>query len=405
MSGAFVLALAAAAIRLVAAAQPSPLPAPARSAQQAQPAQPARPAQPTLCEALEALRARHDVPALAAARLAEAAIAESAAVGVRRVGGHERVSVTDRFHLGSCGKPMTATLAARLEQRGLLRHESTVADLLPELKETMAAGWKDVTVRHLLDHRSGLPAHTTTGHDATRDLDPSEPPRSLRARFAAALVALPLAAAPGAVRAYSNAGYWLVGALVERAADLPFEGLLRRELLEPIGMVHAGFGPPARDARDPQPWGHSFLLKFRIADDPRAPASAHPPWYAPAGDLRASIEEWARFAALHLGAPPPTDAVVPWPGAEALAALHLPAPGAASACGFSVTTRPWASGPVLAHHGSSKGWHCLLALSPADRSGFLVACNQGGDPAQRACEETIELLVGRTLPPASRDRK
>ncbi len=378
--------------------------APAVAAAQ-EPATPAPPPLPALAEVLEAVRARHDVPALVAARLADAAIAETAAVGVRRIGGDARVTVADRFHLGSCGKAMTATLVARLVQRKLLRHESTLAELFPELTATMAAGWREVTVRQLLDHRSGLPEHTRSGNDATRDLDPAEPPRTQRARFVAALTAEPLAAAPGSARAYSNAGYFLLGAIVERVADLPFEQLLRRELLAPLALEGAGFGPPAGADRVAQPWGHSFLLQLRTPDDPRATLTAQPAWYAPAGDLHASVEEWARFAALHLGAAPPADATHAWFSRDELAALHRPAPGAADACGFAVTTRPWASGPVLAHHGSSKGWHCLLALSPADRSGFLVACNQGGPAAQQACEETVERLAQRRGAPKNPGRE
>lgn len=189
--------------------------------------QPTPPTAPQLVESgaselhttLEQIRARFDVPALAAARIEGDRIVAIAAVGVRRSGSEERVATDDCWHLGSCGKALTATLLALLIEEGRLRWDSTLA----------------------------------------------EPP----------------AFEPGSKRVYANTNYLLLGAIAERVADRPFEELLRTKLFTPLGMTSAGFGPPGRDGAT-APWGHGRLLGFRIAHAPDDDTHAHPAYYAPA---------------------------------------------------------------------------------------------------------------------------
>ena len=89
---------------------------------------------------IEAIRTKHDLPALSVAIFKEGTL-RKAGVGVRKQGDSTLVLPKDAFHIGSCTKPMTATLAGMLIDDGKLRWDSTIAEVLPDLKGKMHGNW------------------------------------------------------------------------------------------------------------------------------------------------------------------------------------------------------------------------------------------------------------------------
>src|SRR5688572_1584762 len=118
----------------------------------------------TLSEKLEALRKEHDVPALGAALLRDGEVVELAVTGVTRAGGDAAVSPDDAWHIGSCTKSMTATLAARLVEQGKISWDTTIAEGLPDLAAEMHEGVRSVTLRQLLGHRGGIVGHEANSY-------------------------------------------------------------------------------------------------------------------------------------------------------------------------------------------------------------------------------------------------
>src|SRR5580693_6771671 len=108
-------------------------------------------------ETIEAIRKKHDLPALAVVVVKDGRICDRAAVGVRKHGDPTPITTNDLFHIGSCTKSMTATLAAMLIDQGKLRWDTTIADVFPDLKATMDPQYDNVTVEQLLTHRGGVP--------------------------------------------------------------------------------------------------------------------------------------------------------------------------------------------------------------------------------------------------------
>src|SRR5437667_11507046 len=82
---------------------------------------------------LENIREKHNLPALAAAVVVDGKIVVTNAVGFRKNGGTEKVTVDNKFHLGSVTKSMTATVAAMLVDRGTLSWTTTIGEAFPEL--------------------------------------------------------------------------------------------------------------------------------------------------------------------------------------------------------------------------------------------------------------------------------
>ncbi len=98
-------------------------------------------------------------PGMVAGLIRRGELAGIAADGVRRVGFPDRVEVTDRFHLGSNTKAMTATWVGMAIDAGKLGWDSTLAGVFPDLASRIHPDYRRVTVDQLLSHRAGLPAN------------------------------------------------------------------------------------------------------------------------------------------------------------------------------------------------------------------------------------------------------
>ena len=108
---------------------------------------------------IEAIRKKHDVPALAMVVLKDGQIRDRAATGVRKLGDTTLVTTNDLWHIGSCTKSMTATLAARLVDEEKLTWTTTIAEVFPELKGKMNPQYETVTIEQLVMHRGGVPGN------------------------------------------------------------------------------------------------------------------------------------------------------------------------------------------------------------------------------------------------------
>jgi CubicO group peptidase (beta-lactamase class C family) len=139
----------------------------------------------------------------------------------------------------STSKGVVATAAHRLADRGELDLDAPVADYWPEFK---AAGKEDVRVTNLLDHSAGM--HRVRGVIADVDmlLDWD--------RTIEALAAAPTAYRPGTRHGYHALTYgFLVGEVLRRVTGLTVDGVVQREIVEPLGLDGMSIGVKG-DARD-----------------------------------------------------------------------------------------------------------------------------------------------------------
>lgn len=340
---------------------------------------------------LVALLEKHHLPALGGAVVTAEGAQAFAAIG-RRSSQVPVVALSDDvWHLGSCTKAMTATLAARLVERGVLAWDTGVDEVFAELPGGVHAGWKGATLERLLAHRGGAPADV--GPQLWSELVAATgSPREQRLRLVAALLAAPPAQVPGAEFVYSNAGYALAGALLEARADEVWENLMRREVFVPLEMTSAGFGSPGTAGKLDQPLGHHAPADGKPARPQSAgPRADNPAAIAPAGAVHATLADWGRFVAAHLaGARGATDYL----GEASWTKLHRPLEGQEYALGWIETRRDWAGGTAWTHSGSNTLWHATAWLAPERGFAVLVVTNQGGDEAARATDDAAAALIG-----------
>ncbi len=339
---------------------------------------------------LKPIRAKYDLPALTGGIVYGGRMVASGAVGVRSAKSDEKVTKADRWHLGSCTKAMTATLIARLVEKGEMSWDTTIGHSFPDLKEEIRPEWLGVTVEQLLSHRSGLP------EDRKPDLrifpllrTVQGPMREQRLYLVKLVLKLKPDAPPGTRMQYANYGYAIAGAMAEKACGKSWEELMEAYLFKPLGMKSAGFGAPGDHKEITQPRGH-------MRGDPVEPGpfADNPAVIGPAGTLHCTLEDWGKFIALHIaGARGESDFLDP----ETFKKLHAPPPGGNYALGWVVTEREWAGGRTLTHSGSNGMWFAVVWLSPKKNFAVLAATNTGGAAAAKACDEVAGALIRHFL--------
>ncbi len=142
-----------------------------------------------------------------------------------------------RFRLGSLTKQFTAASILLLQERGKLRLDTPIKTYLPDAP----AAWDKVTVFHLLTHSAGVPNFTGfENYEKTKPLPVTLP--ELIARFSDK----PLDFEPGTQFKYSNSGYVLLTAIVEKAGGQSYASFVAENLFKPLGMADSGYDDHAR---------------------------------------------------------------------------------------------------------------------------------------------------------------
>jgi D-alanyl-D-alanine carboxypeptidase len=279
------------------------------------------------------------------------------------VAGAARLS--DRFHLGSNTKAMTATLAAIAVERGLLDWTTPAAAVLD------VDGSPEVTLERLLAHAAGIRPLTD---DAELLGLPAE-----RARVARLLVAEDALFTPGTDTAYSNGGYAVVATMLEAVTGAAWEGLLHAWLAGPLS-IELGVGWPAGLAGHYERDGE--LVPHERADGYRVHAAI-----APAGDVSATIGAYGRFVQLHLRGLRRRPELI---ASESFERLHAPLRGV-FALGWGV--QQWEGSMTSVHAGSAGTFFAVVAIQPERDLAVAVVTNAGGQLAATAATELARELI------------
>jgi CubicO group peptidase (beta-lactamase class C family) len=341
-----------------------------------------------MTKAIEAIRKKHELPALAVVVVKDGKICDRVAVGVRKWGDPTPVTTNDLFHIGSCTKSMTATLAAMLIDDGKLHWGTTIGEVFPELKGKMDERYEPVTVEQLLTHRGGLPAAPPAAA-WQRAWKEQGTPVEQRHELIAAVLREPPEATPGTKMIYSNQGYTIVGGMMEKITGIPWETLITERLFKPLHMESAGFGPPGTIGATDQPWGHT--RKFIVMTVPSQ--TDNPPAIGPAGRVHCSLDDLARFTIFQMQRGQSNGLLKP----ETLLRLHTPPAGGDYACGWVVLKHGWAGGNALTHDGSNTMWYVVMWLAPEKDFSVVVGTNIGGDDARKACDEVADMMIQNWL--------
>jgi len=333
---------------------------------------------------LESIRVKGDLPAVFGAVIINGEIYATAAVGARKIGTDNWVTVDDKFNFGSCGKAFSATLVGILVEEGLLEWHTTLKDVFPDI--IMLPEYEPITLVQLLSHRAGLPKNFIA------DLAEDRPatPKGGRLQYVEQIVKTKLNNPPGQVMHYSKTGYVIAGAMIEKITDRTFEDLMSEKLYKPLKIKDAGWVAPAELEPDTQPWGHvvkSWSYKPVRKD--------HNLWLDPAGGNCMTSRDWAKFILQNMYVDPTNRQTIISPKTKKR--LHTPPDTVPwkyddqyfkiweKLIGWPLTSANYALGwydlktkegeTVLHHGGATKSFIADVYLSPIYGNGVLLATN------------------------------
>jgi CubicO group peptidase (beta-lactamase class C family) len=296
-----------------------------------------------------------------------------------------------RFRIASISKQFTAAAVLQLQDRGVLSVEDPVCRWITPCPEA----WRGVTLHHLLSHTSGVPDLMDRPDWSKRRWAATTP-----TELTAAAALLPLEFAPGERAGYSNAGYNLLGAVVERATGRPFHQHLRAALLDPLGLKNTGYD----DGRTPLVVGYAAG-----ADGPVAQRASNAGVVFAAGGLFSSLDDlgaWTR--ALHGGR-----VLSPRSYAQMIAATEperyraRERSGVSQAYGYGLFlgapgrwVEPGFDDRQIFHTGSWAGFRALVSYQPDARVTVVVLSNdfEQGPAVTLAAQRAMAEALGRPLP-------
>ena len=170
--------------------------------------------------------AKQRIPGLTLAIVRDGKIVKSAGYGLADLDNDVKVKPETVFETASITKQFTATLVMMLAQEGKLRVDDKINAYLPNPPDK----WKDITIRHLLNHTSGFPTmqngfkgisrmRTSTTEEMYADVKSSE-----------------VVGTPGEKHAYSDVGYFLLGMIIEKVTGKKYSEALSDRILKPLQM-------------------------------------------------------------------------------------------------------------------------------------------------------------------------
>ena len=326
------------------------------------------------------------VPGLVAAVVLDGKIIATGATGVRKYGDPTAVTIDDKFHIGSCTKSMTGTLAAMLVADGKIKWTTTVSEIFPKIK--IHPGFTDATLLQMASNTGGVPGDIPPELWAVTNANRYKPEGKQRIALVEALLTSPPAYPPGTGNVYSNGGFTIAGAMLEKVSGKSYQDLVSDRLFKPLHMDSAGFGMPTSRGKKDQPYGHILrdAIPFPI---PPGPEDDNPPAITPAGRVHLSILDFASYASLHVGTMEhaPLDQ-------KTLTFLHTPVPPAKDyGVGWVILERPWAGGTALMHNGTNTMNYAVMWLAPNRKFAAVAACNIDSKVGSAACDAAVSLLI------------
>lgn len=204
--------------------------------------------------------------------------------GVRNVETGQPVTPKTVFRIASNSKAFTSLSAALLVDAGKLEWDKPVAELIPEIKTADPCISREITIRDMLCHRTGLPEHFLLYDIYPRDrkrlvnsLQYSQPSLGFRQQYH-----------------YNNVVYAVAGYVVGRIAGTTWEDFVQKNIFDPLGMDHSSFDLSIQQAEELAYPYYYENGRFHVHEFQATPSSN------PAGGINASLDDMLKWLNIYL---------------------------------------------------------------------------------------------------------
>ncbi len=267
-----------------------------------------------------------------------------------------KVSVTPEtvFEIGSITKQFVAAAIMTLVEQGKVNLGDPASRYLSDLP----SAWREVTLRQLLTHTSGIPDfEEILGYGAYRTPTTAQ-------QLMAVAAAKPIDFPPGVQWHYSNTGYYLLGLIIEKVSGAPHASLIDKRILEPAGMTRTRSSDPT-EIISGRASGYALEDGRIVNRDPIQPTAV-----GGAGDLVSTTGDLVKWNAL-LDAQP----VLAQESYAEMWANQPLADGSPSGYGFGWFVSPVRGHRVQEHSGGTAGFSADILRLPDDRVTVIVLTN------------------------------
>jgi CubicO group peptidase (beta-lactamase class C family) len=343
---------------------------------------------------------RLNIPGVALAIVEGDEITHLRGFGEARPGGEAPTPQTP-FFIGSLTKSFTALAVKQLVEAGKVDLDAPVQRYVPWFRVADPRASAQITVRHLLNHTSGLP--TSAGEIQLADLDQSPGTTERQAR---ALSTLVLTRPVGAAWEYSNANYSLLGLIVEAASGESYADYVKDHVFAPLEMRHT-YTSQAEAKQNGPAVGHRYWFAMPFV----APNLPLPLGSLPAAGLISCAEDMARYLIALLNEGRYGD--VQLLSGAGIAEMQR---GAADIRTMGLSWGEYGMGWIVDKIGQTKlAWHtgtlpdfgAYMALLPEQKKGVVLlfnACHHWMNPVQAEFGGRVAALLAGERPDPSRFR-
>jgi CubicO group peptidase (beta-lactamase class C family) len=266
------------------------------------------------------------------------------------------------LQIGSISKIFTSTLAMALVDAGKLELDTPIAEYIPDLQLQDKEVQRQLTMRHLLSHTSGLYGDWFEDFGLGDD--------SL-GKSLANMHSLRQISRPGEVWSYCNSGFNLAGALIERLTGTTFEQAMSDYVFKPLGMEKATFF-----AHDAITWPTAVGHNLEDGEPAVARRYPLPRNVNPAGGIITDVEEMLRFARLHIdeGTFEGTQ-VLTADSVRAMQNEETKAAVMADYYGLAWALRDRDGKRLVGHGGATNGFRAYLSMVPEKKFAIVMLTN------------------------------
>lgn len=339
-----------------------------------------------LDEWVEKARQRFEVPGMAIGIVKDGQVVAARGYGVRRLGGPAAVDAETLFGIASNTKAFTAAALAMLVDEGKLKWDDKVTQYLPAFALSDALVSRELTVRDLLTHRSGLGL-------GAGDLMFWPDTKITRAQVLAGARHLPMASGLREKYAYNNTLFVVAGEVVAAVSGKPYEQFVEERIFRPLGFGKTRFSNVGLRETDNAAVPHS--RGWRLEGELKPIAWNRDDTWAAAAGIKGNVKDLLGWLQLQLRQGESPDGKRLFTEARARE-MHAPqtiipsGPQALlSAYGLGWTLRDYKGRKVISHGGGLTGMVSLTTLVPGEKLGILVLTNQEEGGAMTAVTNLI----------------
>jgi len=304
--------------------------------------------------------------------------------GERIFGSGVPVGGEDMYIMGSSGKSMTSTMAARVVAKGYISWKTTTKEIFQDTGLfDVHPSFQNSTLESFVSHGSGAPGLDVVVdkyHDMVDYIfnktswEPGFDNRPARLYLSQTILKDPVSVEPGQFM-YSIGGFTVAGAMLEAATNKTFEQLMTEELFEPLGMTGCGFGPTTTTTDQPpaQPWGHlGDSWAAHVVPVPPSPYANVASAMIPDGGLHCNLDSWQRYLAAHLAE---DEDFLP---KDMWTYIHTPITQGFYGFGWMIDNSNDETGTILQHGGTDGHNYAQAIIIPRFQLGLNIGTNNGG---------------------------